>query len=79
MEILSEMCSGVAAKLSKYISLMQIELDDNKNPFIILYSKLAEIKNDIYLSKNASLDKLKKIEGFLFFIDEYIDELLKNE
>ena len=60
MEILSEMCSEVAAKLSKYILSMQIDLNDNKNPLIILYSKLAELKNEIYLSKNDSLDKLKK-------------------
>lgn len=75
-EVIGEVASQVLAVLDNYFDNRDIELNDIKEPVVRIYREILTIKKEILKEEEYdNIEKLNRIEGFIYYINKSIKGL----
>lgn len=73
IEILNEIGASVISSYSRFIDEKGINMEDNKNPIMVIYRNLVILKNNLF--SYESFDELKMVEGEFRFAKKCLENL----
>lgn len=74
-ELLLELGAEAIATCFRYFREKNIDYKNEKEPLVILYNKISEIKHNLLTEKFDTMEKLNQARGMFKLVIEYIESL----